>query len=77
MRYKVYRSTNSMEKSCQLVVTTLTDRREWDNWIFHVDLMKMEQITEFQWQVFMKDFMLKMIRGEKLIKILNNSNHLF
>lgn len=77
MRYKVYRSTNSMEISCQLVVTTLTNRREWDNWIFHVDLMKMEQITELQWQTFMKVFILKVIRGEKLIKILNNSNHLF
>lgn len=76
MRYKVYRNTDSMVKRCQLAVTTLTNRREWDNWMFCVNLMKMEQITELQWQVFMKVLTLKVIRGGKLIKILNNSTHL-
>lgn len=32
-------------------MTTFSNRREWDNWIFCVDLMK--QITELQWQVLL------------------------
>lgn len=35
--------------------------------MIHMDLMKMEQITE--WQVCMKFLALKIIKGEKFIKI--------
>lgn len=46
MRCKASGSTDRLEKCCQLVGTTLTKSREWDNWVTHLDLMKMEQITE-------------------------------
>lgn len=44
-----------------------------------MDLMKMEQITEVQWQVHMKILTLKIVKGGKLVKILKEPqvNHLF
>jgi len=77
MRCKVSRSTHSLEKSFQLVGTTLTNGREWDNWMIHMDLMITEQITEVQWQICMKFLTLKIIKEGKLIKILNNANQPF
>lgn len=77
VRCKAFRSTYKLEKSCQLVGTTLTNSREWGNWMIHVDLVKMEQITEVQWQVCMKFLTLKMIAGGKLIKILKTQNQPF
>lgn len=44
-----------------------------------MDLMKMEEITEVQWQVRMKILTLKIVKGGKLVKILKEVqvNHLF
>lgn len=49
-------------------MTTLTNRREWGNWIFHVDLVKMEQITELQWQVFNESLYTEGDKGKKIDK---------
>lgn len=45
MKCKASRSAYSLGKNCQLVGTILTNNREWDKWMIHMDLMKMEQIT--------------------------------
>lgn len=45
--------------------------------MIHMDLMKMEQIAEVQWQVCMKFLTLKIIKGGKLTKVLKNPNQPF
>lgn len=47
-------------------MTTSTNRREWDNWIFCVDLMK--QITELKLHFFNGNLYTENDKGRKIDK---------
>lgn len=54
MTCKASRGTYCLRKSCKLVGTALTNSRKLGNWVIHMDLVETEQITEVQWQVYIK-----------------------